>query len=261
MARRQYKLGQRARLNPEVPFTPDKLQRLIGDALGDRYAPPADAEAEKLCSILNHWHAWFYKAQELRDFNAAVEETKAAIEKLQVVLPVIVNHHLAQAERGDPFARWQAEAAGDLLIAVRKDPQRVTHRSHALHQGHHTRAGCQPRPDPDSGPASRKISFTKISPPPEPSRFLHHHNRAKLEIPIGHRRSPAGSCLGGFRTPAHTHRRDLRWPASENLHHGRHSTTRQPPSKVVVHAARRYRPRRTPLRRRHASDGREEVRP
>jgi hypothetical protein len=95
--------------------------------------------------------------------------------------------------------------------------------SHALHQDHHTRAGYQPRPDPDPGPASRKISFTKLSPPPEPSRFLHHHNRAKLEIPIGHRRSPAGSCLGGFRTPAHTHRRDLRWPASENLHHSRHS--------------------------------------
>jgi hypothetical protein len=90
--------------------------------------------------------------------------------------------------------------------------------NHALHQDHHTCAGCQPRPDPDSGPASGKISFTRLSPPPEPSRFLHHHNRAKREIPIGHRRSPAGSCLGGFRTPAPTHRRDLRWPASENLH-------------------------------------------
>jgi hypothetical protein len=127
MARRQYKLGQRACLSPEPPFTPDKLQRLIGDALGDRYAPPEDAEAEKLCRILNHWHAWFYKAQEQRYFNAVLEEAKAAIEKLQVVLPVIVNHHLAQAERGDPFARWQAEAAVDLLIAVREDPQRVTH--------------------------------------------------------------------------------------------------------------------------------------
>ncbi|HVC61880.1 MAG TPA: hypothetical protein VND19_16140, partial [Acetobacteraceae bacterium] len=27
-------------------------------------------------------------------------------------------------------------------------------------------------------------------------------NRAKLEIPIDHRRIPAGSCLGGFSTPA-----------------------------------------------------------
>jgi hypothetical protein len=25
--------------------------------------------------------------------------------------------------------------------------------------------------------------------------------------------------MGGFRTPAHAQTRDLRWPASENLHH------------------------------------------
>jgi DNA invertase Pin-like site-specific DNA recombinase len=29
-----------------------------------------------------------------------------------------------------------------------------------------------------------------------------HHSRAKLQIHIDHRRSPAGSCMGGFRTPA-----------------------------------------------------------
>ena len=40
------------------------------------------------------------------------------------------------------------------------------------------------------------------SPRPAPSRFRRHHSRAKLQIPIDHRRSPAGSCMGGFRTPA-----------------------------------------------------------
>ena len=37
---------------------------------------------------------------------------------------------------------------------------------------------------------------------PAPDRFCNYFNRAKVEIPIDRRRSPAGSCLGGFRTPA-----------------------------------------------------------
>ena len=73
---------------------------------------------------------------------------------------------------------------------------------HALHQDQRKRAEYQPLPDPDSSLARRKISLTKLSPVPAPSRFRRHHNRAKLEIPIDHRRSPAGSCMGGFRTPA-----------------------------------------------------------
>jgi hypothetical protein len=126
--RGQYKLGKRVALTPEPPLTPDKLRDLISNALGNRYVPPGAAQAERLCSILNQWHAWFYEAQKLGEFNAAVEEAAAAIEKLQTVLPVIGNHHLAKAERGDPFARGMAEATAELLIVIRKDPQRITHR-------------------------------------------------------------------------------------------------------------------------------------
>jgi hypothetical protein len=126
--RRQYKLGKRVPLTPEPPLTPDKLRDLISNAVGNRYAPPGAAQTERLCSILNQWHGRFYEAQELREFNKIVEEAAAAIEKLQVILPVIGKHHLAKAERKDPFACWQAEATADLLIAIRKDPQRISQR-------------------------------------------------------------------------------------------------------------------------------------
>jgi hypothetical protein len=36
--------------------------------------------------------------------------------------------------------------------------------------------------------------------------------------PIEAAPDPASSCMGGFRTPAHTQTIDRRWPASENLH-------------------------------------------
>ena len=51
-------------------------------------------------------------------------------------------------------------------------------------------------------PPDEKISLNKSPPTPAPSRFRRHLNKAKLQIPIDHRRSPAGSCMGGFRTPA-----------------------------------------------------------
>jgi hypothetical protein len=73
---------------------------------------------------------------------------------------------------------------------------------HARRQDSAKRAGYQPRQDATSGLVWRKISLTNAPPTPAPSRFRHHHNRAKLEIPIDHRRNHAGSCLGGFRTPA-----------------------------------------------------------
>ena len=49
--------------------------------------------------------------------------------------------------------------------------------------------------------AGRKISLAASPPPPSPTRRRHHRARAKPEIPIDRCRSPAGSCLGGFRTP------------------------------------------------------------
>jgi hypothetical protein len=98
--------------------------------------------------------------------------------------------------------------------APRRDPARLartSHRStsvatnapkHALHQNQCKRAGYQPRPDPDSRPAWRKISLANSPTTPAPTRFRNQLTQAKLEIPIDHHRSPAGSCLGGFRTPA-----------------------------------------------------------
>jgi hypothetical protein len=49
-------------------------------------------------------------------------------------------------------------------------------------------------------PAWRKSSLTKFPPAPAQSRLRHHHDQAKLEIPIDLHRSPRGSCMGGFRT-------------------------------------------------------------
>ena len=65
----------------------------------------------------------------------------------------------------------------------------------------HNRTEYQPRPVPDPRSAGRKTPLTKSQPTPAPNRFRNQLNRAKLEIPIDHRRSPAGSCLGGFRMP------------------------------------------------------------
>jgi len=98
--------------------------------------------------------------------------------------------------------------------ASRRDPARLARTSrrntsvatsaprHALHQDERKRAGYQPGPDPDSGLDRRKIPLAKPQPAPAPSRLRNHLNRAKVEIPINRRRSPAGSCMGGFRTPA-----------------------------------------------------------
>jgi hypothetical protein len=61
--------------------------------------------------------------------------------------------------------------------------------------------GEQPWPVPDPRSAWRKISLTTSPPKPAPTQFRQHLNRAKLEIPIDHHHSPAGSGMGGFPTP------------------------------------------------------------
>ena len=55
-----------------------------------------------------------------------------------------------------------------------------------------------------------------------------------LQIPITSHLCPAGSCLGGFRTPAPCLSLDLRGPASENLHHLRQSGWSELLSKPVI---------------------------
>src|SRR5262249_57878768 len=64
-----------------------------------------------------------------------------------------------------------------------------------------------------AAPASVSAAKSRraITAPPEQ---LHQNS----QIPITSHLCPAGSCLGGFRTPAHAYTCNLRWPASENLH-------------------------------------------
>ena len=121
------------------------------------------------------------------------------------------DHHRDLRAMGQPRAPPHAPASTG---STRRDPARLALTSrrnttvttnapiHALHQDHRERTEYQPWPDPDPRAARRKISLTRPPPVPAPSRFRHLHNQAKLEIPIDHRRNPAGSCLGGFRTPA-----------------------------------------------------------
>ena len=84
---------------------------------------------------------------------------------------------------------------------------------HALPQDQRNRTEYEPSPVPDLHSAWQQIALIKSPSTPAPSWFRHHRDQAKLAIPIDHRRSPAGSCFGGFRTPAHALASGLRWPA------------------------------------------------
>ena len=55
-----------------------------------------------------------------------------------------------------------------------------------------------------------------------------------LQIPITSHLCPAGSCLGGFRTPAPCLSLDLRGPASENLHQVGRSRSDQPVAEADI---------------------------
>src|SRR5208283_2317099 len=73
--------------------------------------------------------------------------------------------------------------------------------THAFRQDRDRSSEIRVRPDPDPEAARRKTSLTTPPPAASPPRSCHHHARLKTEIPIDRRRTPAGSCLGGFRTP------------------------------------------------------------
>ena len=96
------------------------------------------------------------------------------------------------------------------LARALTEPAIISHRNtavaanapiRALRQDQRNSTEYEPRPAPDPRSAGQKISLTKFPPTPVPSRFRRHLNQAKLQIPIDHRRSPADSCMGGFRTP------------------------------------------------------------
>jgi hypothetical protein len=57
------------------------------------------------------------------------------------------------------------------------------------------------RPVPNPATARRKASLAASLSAPSSPRRRHLPARAKAEIPIDRCRRPAGSCLGGFRTP------------------------------------------------------------
>jgi hypothetical protein len=88
------------------------------------------------------------------------------------------------------------------LISRRNTAVAANAPTHALRHDQRDRTEYEPWPAPDPRSDWRNISLNKSPPTPAPSRFRRHHNKAKLQIPIEHRRSPAGSCMGGFRTPA-----------------------------------------------------------
>ena len=95
----------------------------------------------------------------------------------------------------------------------RHDPARQTLTSHrnALCSGDgHLRAcrhdrgqrrEARKRPNPNPAVAWSNVSLTASLSAPSPTPRRHHRDRLKLEVPIDRRRTPAGSCLGGFRTP------------------------------------------------------------
>lgn len=127
--------GERDRLGVGPPFNRAVLQTLFaglvlrGRGRKSRVGTmPSNAALDRLANILNTHHAWFYEAQELREFNVAAAETAAAVATLQRTLLVTGRRHFAMAQHGDQYARWMYEATAELYQAVNKDPARVTHR-------------------------------------------------------------------------------------------------------------------------------------
>ena len=106
--------------------------------------------------------------------------------------------HLTQLHQPGAFPRDPARLA---LISRRNTAVAANAPIRALRQDQRNSTEYEPRPAPDPRSAWRKIPLTKFPPTPVPSRFRRHLNQAKLQIPIDHRRSPADSCMGGFRTP------------------------------------------------------------
>jgi hypothetical protein len=109
---------KRVPLSPDAPFTPDDLATLIADALPAKFAKPGNDQIVELCSILNFRHAWYYAAQQDRDFNEMIDQARPAVELLSSLFPKILeNLQRRDAERAgqDQFLRWQLEASAELV--------------------------------------------------------------------------------------------------------------------------------------------------
>jgi hypothetical protein len=139
-ARQPYRLHERTPLVAAQTFTPAELRSLVADAAGRRYAPLADAAAERLGGILSQHHAWFHAAQEERRLNDMIAEARAAVDTLARIVPQIrdvlrdrnaaaggwdwfLARRLKDAERAAAFAElptnWQFLAANSLPDSVR----------------------------------------------------------------------------------------------------------------------------------------------
>ena len=75
-------------LTQAPPFTSDSLRVVFGETI-PKYNPPGDAEIAELCSILNFWHAHFYRAQEERKFNELVQKAREAFDIINETMPRI----------------------------------------------------------------------------------------------------------------------------------------------------------------------------
>src|SRR5208283_3008493 len=107
-------------------------------------------------------------------------------------------HHLKRPHQPGASRRDPARPA---LLSRRNTQVPANAHTHALRQDRDKSSEIRVRPDPDPEAAWRKTSLTTSPPAASPPRSCHHHARPKTEIPIDRRRTPAGSCLGGFRTP------------------------------------------------------------
>ncbi len=119
--RAPYRLQQRDMLSADPPFTPETLRTILVDALGDRYAPPGDAETATLCGILNQWHQWFYHAQEARKFNALIAKAQAALDTLAETVPEVLDELRKRDQGRDPFLSRQMRQTQALAAYLQRN--------------------------------------------------------------------------------------------------------------------------------------------
>jgi len=107
---------------------------------------------------------------------------------------------------------------------LKRSPDTATAEDIRRFQVYQVESGVQP-PTINGSISALRFLFTVTLDRPDLSRrfVLARHPRKLPNVlsveEVGLLHINAASCMGGFRTPAHSRTLDLRWPASENLHH------------------------------------------